>query len=138
MCFPAVSGPADPELRKADRRKWGEIEAGTSMPWGLETTVCQPNLSPRESFFLPEIWMQAVLPKLVQTCGCCSSMWVPVILLVATWGISKLTAELWRIYSVMWGPSSCFQSCKEREGCKDTAHQCLVIELLVATEIGFL
>lgn len=36
------------------------------------------------------------------------------------------------------GPSSCSQSCKEGKGSKDTAHHGLVMELLVATEIGFL
>lgn len=131
-----ASGPADPQLCKADRRKWGVMEVGTSMQWGLETAVCQPNLEKCSACL--RSGFRAVLPKLVQTCGCCSSVWVLVILLVATWRVSKLTAELWRIQSVMWGPSSCSQSCKEREGCEDTAHQGLVIELLVATEIGFL
>lgn len=39
---------------------------------------------------------------------------------------------------MMWGPSSCSQSCKEGKGSKDTAHHGLVMELLLSAEIGFL
>lgn len=138
MLSSKASGPADPQLCKADRRKWGVIEVGTSSSWGWRQLFANPTCHLEKFSACLRSGSGAVLPKLVQTCVCCFYVWVPVILLVATWGVSKQTAELWRIYSAMWGPSSCSQSCKEREGCKDPAHQGLVTELLVATEIGFL
>ena len=49
------------------------IVVGDSMQRGLEATICQPDLSSREVFCLPGVWIREVverLLKLVQTYGC--------------------------------------------------------------------
>lgn len=64
MYFPAKQlGQLTLSSARLIRRKREVIEVETSMQWGVEATVFQPNLSPREVFCLPEIWIWDCIAK---------------------------------------------------------------------------